>query len=137
MISGSVVSIGRIGDREVLEPRIRVGVAASDGERPRTVECVVDTGFTGWLALPPDIIRQFGLRYVGRRPVNLASGPRRRVRLYRAFIDWQEIVLPRLIHQSTGNPLVGMGLLAGNRLVIETIPGGNVSVTKFEPERDE
>ena len=135
-INGRVVSVGRIGDHDVLEPRIRITVAASDAGRPRVVECVVDTGFTGWLTLPPDIIRQFGLEYVGRRRVNLADGRRRRVRLYRAFIHWGGTALPRLIHQSAGNPLVGMGLLAGNRLVVEIIAGGDVTVTEIEPERN-
>ena len=69
--------------------------------------------------------------------MNLAAGGRRRVRLYRAFIDWHEATLPRLIHQSTGNPLVGMGLLAGSRLVIETTAGGDVTVAEIERAPDQ
>ena len=52
-----------------------VAVEIMDGEgRPRPVEVVLDTGFTGYLTLPPESIHQLGLPSVGQRTFELANG---------------------------------------------------------------
>ena len=42
--------------------------------RPRSMEVVLDTGFTGYLTLPPESIRQLELPSVGQRTFELANG---------------------------------------------------------------
>jgi clan AA aspartic protease len=40
------------------------------------IECVVDTGFEGFLTLPPDVVLDLGLPYVAPLDANLADNSR-------------------------------------------------------------
>ena len=133
MVSGSVALIGEIAGHQLLEPRVAVAVCASPDGVFRAVQSTVDTGFTGWITLPSQVIHEFGLLYQGWRNVKLADGRQRRVSLYLGFILWHGQILPRLIHQSDGNSLLGMGLLAGSKLTVESVAGGNVSIEEIYP----
>ncbi len=115
----------------LLEPRISIDVANSNTGIFRTVEVTVDTAFTSWLTLPQSIIRELGLQYRGTRRVILADGSRPETHLYLAFISWRGNTLPRLVHQSDSNPLLGMGLLAGSKLTVEAVAGGNVVIEEI------
>ena len=130
MISGKVQIRGREGHIVYLEPRVAVSVAGGSGVA-RTVNATMDTGFTGWLTLPPDIIRQLGLQYRGTRTVSLANGQEWPVELYLGFISWDDRILPRLIHQSDGNPLIGMNLMTGFRLTMDIRAGGDVVIEEI------
>ena len=99
----------------------------------RTVECTVDTGFTGWLALPSGIIRQLGLQHRGQRDIRLANGQEQITPIYLALISWYDQVIPRLVHQSDSSPLVGMGLLTGYLLTVEAVAGGSVTIEELLP----
>ena len=91
----------------------------------------MDTGFTGWLTLPAEVIRQLGLQYRGTRTVSLANGQEWPVELYLGFISWDDRILPRLIHQSDGNPLIGMNLMTGFRLTMDIRAGGDVVIEEI------
>jgi predicted aspartyl protease len=43
------------------EPLIRLMIRGFQG-RQQELEALVDTGYTGWLALPPDVIAALNLR---------------------------------------------------------------------------
>ena len=130
MISGRVELTGFIADHPILEPRVAVDVAGPDRVF-RTVECTIDTGFTGWLALPSGIIRQLGLQYRGRRDIRLANGQEQRTPIYLALVSWHGQVIPRLVHQSDSSPLIGMGLLTGYLLTVEAVAGGRVAIEEL------
>ena len=128
MISGEVVVSGRDGDLVYLEPRIEVDIAGRDGVF-KTLSVVVDTGFTGWLTLPLDLIRELGLLYQGNRDVRLADGQVLSIDLYAALIAWDGQILPRLVHQSDSTPLIGMYLMTGYHLAVEVREGGAVTLS--------
>lgn len=128
MISGEVVVSGRDGDLVYLEPRIEVDIAGRDGVF-KTLSVVVDTGFTGWLTLPPDLIRELGLLYQGNRDVRLADGQVLSIDLYAALIAWDGQILPRLVHQSDSTPLIGMNLTTGYHLAVDVREGGAVTLS--------
>ena len=130
MISGEVVVRGRDGPLTYLQPRIEIGVAGSDGVF-KTLSVVVDTGFTGWLTLPPGLVQELGLQHQGIRSVTLADGHEARVELYAALISWNGQVLPRLVHQSDSVPLIGMYLMAGYHLAIDVRVGGAVTLSEL------
>ena len=130
MIRGEVVVRGRDGPLVYLEPRIEIGVAGSDGVF-KTLSVVVDTRFTGWLTLPPDLIQELGLQYQGERYVVLADGQENRVALYAALISWNSHVLPRLVHQSDSTPLIGMYLMTDYHLAIDVRVGGAVTLSEL------
>lgn len=93
----------------------------------RTVDAVVDTGFTGALAFPNEIIEDLGLTLQDERPVRLASGVNV-VRIYGAIVSWfgQPRAVP--VHQVDGNPLVGAALLTNCMLTIDFREGGAITI---------
>ena len=44
------------------EPIIQLSICGSDGD-VYTQDAIVDTGFNGWLSLPPDLIAQLNLKW--------------------------------------------------------------------------
>ena len=132
MISGRVELLGEIAPgHQILEPRVSSRIAASGSGIFRSIDFAIDTGFTAWLTLPPDIIREFGLVYQGTRTVTLANGEQDPREIYLAFIEWHGRILPRLVHESASNPLLGMGLLTGSRLTVESVAGGSVTIEEM------
>lgn len=128
MISGTVVVRGREGDLVYLEPRIELDIAGVDRQF-RTIAVTVDTGFTGWLTLPPDLIRELDLPYRGTRDAVLADGQELSVDLYAALISWDGQLLPSIVHQSDSTPLVGMHLMTGYHLAVDVREGGTVTLS--------
>lgn len=134
MISGQVALLGEIaGRQQLLEPRVSIPVSASNDGVPHTVAATVDTGFTGLLTLPPGIIKEFGLQFWGRRRIKLANGRLQRLNIYLGFITWHDRPVRVQIHQLDSSPLLGMGLLAGSRLTVESVPGGEVRIEELSP----
>ena len=132
MIRGEVVVRGRDGPLTYLQPRIEIGIAGRDGVL-KTLSVVVDTGFTGWLTLPPDLIRELGLQQQGSRLATLADGQVARVDLYSAIIAWDGQILPRIVHQSDSTPLIGMHLMTGYHLAVDVREGGAVTLSALPP----
>ena len=62
MIHGTVVR---------LQPRMNVLVCS--GNLDIEIEFVVDTGFEGFLTLPPNMVAEFGLPYIAKIQANLAD----------------------------------------------------------------
>lgn len=128
MIRGEVEVRGREGSLTYLQPSVEIGVAGSDGVL-KTLSVVVDTGFTGWLTLPPDLIRELGLQHRGSRRATLADGSVAWVELYAALISWDGQILPRIVHQSDSTPLIGMHLMTGYHLAVDVREGGTVTLS--------
>ena len=131
MISGRVVSKGRIRGHEILEPQVSIGIAASSGGVLRSVNCAIDTGFTHWLIMPTDTILALGLQYQGHRRLRLANGRPQTVKLFTGFIAWHGQILTALVHEMNSRPLLGMGLLTGSLLTVENIAGGSVTIEEI------
>jgi predicted aspartyl protease len=55
------------------EPIIPLSIRRSDGQL-FTQDASVDTGFNGWLSLPPDLIAQLNLRWKRRGRAILGDG---------------------------------------------------------------
>lgn len=95
------------------------------------VDTAIDTGFTGFLALPTDMIARLGLHLAGARRGRLADGSLVLMNLYLANVLWDGL-LRRVQVLETGGPcLVGVSLLYGYVLTLEAIDGGHVSIEKL------
>ena len=96
--------------------------------RARDIEAVVDTGYTGFLTLPPAFVNELGLpfAYVGR--AFLANDDQVEFNVHNVRLLWDGE--PRDIEaDATGStPLVGMLLLHGHSLNIEVESGGQVVI---------
>ena len=107
-----------------------------DGEgRPRSVEVVLDTGFTGYLTLPPESIRQLGLPSVGQRTFELANGELFEFQVYFGSVSWHGRPSDVLVLQSDSVPLLGMTLLWGSRVTMDALNDGEVTIEELRPAR--
>ncbi len=127
MIEGRVIATHAPDGTVILEPRVSIQVSGRDRVF-HTEEVVVDTGFTGYLTLPESVIKRLNLISYGQRPATLASGERQMFDIYGALIRWHEPLRPAIVHSAGGPPLIGMSLLSGSRLIIESWEDGNVTI---------
>jgi len=105
-------------------PRVTLTLIGDTGRRE--VEFVVDTGFTGMLALPPFLLEAVGATLQGSRQVQLADGTQRRTPFYTVQIEWDGE--PRTVRATAldDEPLLGISLLREHHLHIEITDGGEV-----------
>jgi clan AA aspartic protease len=95
------------------------------------IECIVDTGFEGFLTLPVAVVEKLELTYLGPMNANLADNSRITTQVYQARILWKlgERVIPIL---AMGNrPLLGTALLEDYHLSIDFYEGGMVIVDEI------
>ena len=129
-VRGRVEAIGS----ELPSLKYRLAVAVAGPRRVfREVETTIDTGFTGWLALPIDVIRELELTRHGQRPARLASGAVELFDSYGALISWDEQVRPVPVHEVGSGPLLGMCMLLDYRLTAENRAGGAVIIEQLPP----
>jgi clan AA aspartic protease len=92
------------------------------------IECVVDTGFEGFLTLPLTVVAELNLPYAGRIDASLADSSNVSTEVYWATILWggveREITVLGLGHR----PLIGTALLEDHHLSIDFCDGGTVLV---------
>ena len=101
---------GRFNERRemLLDIQISGGGAANPLMQ---VSVVVDTGFFGFLALPPEMIRALGLMPKGNRQIVLADGTERMIPTYDIAVLWNGQTLDGTAIELPGAPLAGMRLL--------------------------
>ncbi|RUT00521.1 hypothetical protein DSM106972_072920 [Dulcicalothrix desertica PCC 7102] len=112
------------------EPIIRVEIHGSNG-RIDEQDAVIDTGFDGWLSLPPNIITALGLNWKRRGRALLADGSESIFDMYEATVVWDGQLLTIPIDEADSDPLVGMSLMEGYELNIQVIDGGMVRLMKL------
>ena len=111
-------------------PEVAVPVSSVDAPtRVRTIDFLLDTGFTGHLTLPLSTILELGLPYLRSRPAELADGSTEDFAIYAALADWdgQTKLVP--VFASESRPLLGMAMLWGSRLAIDAWGDGDVIIT--------
>ena len=96
--------------------------------RTQDIEAVVDTGYSGFLTLPPVLIDDLGLPFAYMGQAFLANDAEVDFDVHYVTVLWDG--QPRDIEaDATGStPLVGMLLLDGHSLTIEVENGGHVVI---------
>ncbi|RKU31016.1 clan AA aspartic protease [Candidatus Poribacteria bacterium] len=93
------------------------------------VEVVLDTGFTGFLMLPSDLIKRLGLQLIGNRRAILGDGSPVSFDLYLAQVVWHGRIRNVLVLGAKHDgALLGMSMLSGSRTVLEVIQNGTVTI---------
>jgi len=92
------------------------------------IEAVVDTGFNGFLTLPPLLIATLGLPFSRRGRAVLADGSESLFDVHQATIVWDEQPRRVAVDAVATDPLVGMNLLYDHELTVQAVEGGNVSI---------
>ena len=119
MITGKIVN-----NQEVVIELEVTGV-----EHPQKIEVAVDTGFTGELMLPGDLIDVLGFPRIGELPIILGDGSWITLDLYLGIIVWHaEKRVVQVLRTDNGKPLIGMSLLYGNRLTLDVVIDGDVTI---------
>jgi clan AA aspartic protease len=93
-----------------------------------SVEFVLDTGFAGFLALPPAIITALGLTYVSPQIARLANRSRIVLDTYRLTVLWDGEEREVEVLAMDGEPLLGMSMLDGSDLRLQVTDGGLVTI---------
>lgn len=121
MINGTVVG---------LQARIGIIICLPESSNIE-IQCVVDTGFEGFLTLPPPAIAQLGLTYVARINANLADNSNVVTKVYSATILWNQLERDVPVLSMGNRPLVGTALLQDYHLGIDFYEGGTVLVDEI------
>ncbi len=94
--------------------------------REEELEAVVDTGFNGWLSLPPALIAMLGLPFRRRGRAQLADGSDSLFDIYEGAVMWDGQLRRTAIDEADTDPLVGMSLMYGYDLGMQIEVGGSV-----------
>ena len=92
------------------------------------VEAVIDTGFTGFVTLPPSLAAELGLVFMGTSEATLADGSEVSFDAYDVTVLWEGQPRDVLIDEADTTPLVGMLLLDRHNLNIDGESGGRVLI---------
>jgi clan AA aspartic protease len=95
------------------------------------VEAIIDTGFDGWLTLPPSLVSALALRWLMQGQVMLGDGRTQPCDLYSAVVIWDGQPLRVMLDQADTEPLVGMMLMDGYELNVEVMDGGVVTLKRI------
>lgn len=95
------------------------------------IKCVIDTGFEGFLTLPPAAIAQLSLTYVARINANLADNSNVATNVYSVTILWNSVERDVPVLAMGRRPLVGTALLQDYHLSIDFCEGGTVLVDEI------
>lgn len=109
------------------EARIRLMVSGPNGQSS-AIDAVIDTGFSGFLTLPPTGIKELGLPKLGVGRIVLADGSERLADIHEVTVIWDGRSVSVESDCADTDPLIGMSLLAGYDMRIRIQEGGQVTI---------
>lgn len=98
----------------------------------RQIEAVIDTGFTGFLSLPPELVTGLGLPFLTNESAMLADGSLVKFSVHDATVLWDGQPRRVYAHVSEATPLMGMRMLDSHSLYVEVEDGGRVVIQARE-----
>ena len=116
------------------EGRIRLKVKGIRG-REEDVEAVIDTGYTGSLTLPSEIVSLLALDWRSVDRGTLADGSECLFDVYEAKVLWDGKARQILIDETNADPLLGMRLLKGYELRMQIRERGKVTIAPLNPRK--
>jgi len=120
---------GRVNiHREALVPLTLRGSQGDEHE----IEVAIDTGYNGFLTLPPDLIALLGLPFLRSSRAILGDGSTVEFDIHEATLIWNGSAQRIPVDAADVSPLLGMSLLYGHELNIEVIEDGNALIRALE-----
>jgi clan AA aspartic protease len=101
--------------------------------RQQEIEAVVDTGYTGWITLPPMVIAALNLSWRNFGRGILADGSVSLFDVYQAKVVWHGRDRPVFVDELDATPLVGMALLRSCELNVQVRAKGKVTIKRLPP----
>ncbi|MEL7494038.1 MAG: clan AA aspartic protease [Cyanobacteria bacterium J06554_11] len=102
-------------------------VVVKSSTTTQLVDAIIDIGFSGFLTLPFNVIDALGLTWKGR-DIAMGDGASCIFDVYIATVIWDGQYQKIDINESETVPLIGIRLLRGYDLRIQTIEGGIVTI---------
>jgi clan AA aspartic protease len=96
--------------------------------RLKSINAVIDTGFTGFLSLLQSIIDELELPWSYSDFATLGDGSETLFDVHDATIIWDGQFREIEINSANTDPLLGMKMLRGFRLQVDTVQGGVVTI---------
>ena len=117
---------GRVNedDEAVVEIAVRV-----NGSEFR-ISSVVDTGFSEFVVLPTDLLRNLGALVEREEQLTLGNGEIALMEAYVVEVGWFDDWRNVKAYGSEGEALIGMKLLLGCDLSMRVLPGGEVRIAR-------
>jgi clan AA aspartic protease len=103
-------------------------VISNENRQTKLIHAVIDTGYTGFLSLPSEIINSLNLPWRGVDRGTLGDGSEVTFEVYAAKVIWDGNYRDIPINEAETDPLVGMSLLYGFDLRIRVVEGGSVTL---------
>ena len=109
------------------EAVVTISLRGSDGA-VRDIEAVIDTGYSGFLTLPPRLVAELGLPFVTSAQAILANGSEETFDVHSVTVLWDSRPVAVDAYASDTTPLVGMRLLDQCDLYVQVRHGGRVRI---------
>lgn len=109
------------------EAVVTLSLRGPNGE-PRDIEAVSDTGYSGFLTLPPGVVSEMGLPFVTSAQAILANGSEETFDVHSVTVLWDSGPVAVDAYASDTTPLVGMRLLDQCDLHVQVRDGGRVLI---------
>ena len=126
------MKIGTVCDRGRLFPKAECQIERS-GNDPVPLVAYIDTGFTEWLALPPNAIERLGLRLVASQRIRFGNLAREMINVYQARVNWCGNWHSIRVHELPREPTIGMELLRGHRIEFDALGDAEIDVEAVKP----
>jgi clan AA aspartic protease len=107
-------------------------VVVNENRQTKLVTAVIDTGYTGFLSLPSEIITELNLSWTGIDRGTLGDDSEVTFEIYAARVIWDGAYRDIPINEAETDPLVGMSLLYSYDLHIQAVEGGIVTIKLLE-----
>ncbi|HEY9825814.1 MAG TPA: clan AA aspartic protease [Stenomitos sp.] len=108
-----------------------LSLVVRNGDKLKSITAVIDTGFTGFLSLPTSIITELELPWSYRDRATLGDGSEVLFDIYEGMVIWGGQYREIEINAAETEPLVGMSMLRGYRLQVDTVQGGLVAIAEL------
>lgn len=103
------------------------------GEPDFSLNFVIDTGFNGYLALPPQAVSAMSLPLYSSIPATLADGSQVLSSIHLATVIWDNLEKEVFVLASGYKPLLGTAMMQGYHLEIDFEENSLVSLEKIPP----
>ena len=109
------------------EAVVRLSLLNSSGQT-RDIDAVVDTGYNGFLTLPPVLVAELELTRLGQKSLVLANGRRDIFDTYGVTVFWDGQSRFVDADEADAAPLLGMSMLDNHDLSIQVRDCGRVVI---------
>jgi clan AA aspartic protease len=105
-----------------------ISLVIKHNSKLKSINAVIDTGFTGFLSLPQNIIDELELPWSYSDLATLGDGSETLFDIHDANVIWDGQFREIEINSADTDPLLGMKMLRGYRLQVDTVQGGLVTI---------